>query len=469
MPAPDTIDPASLDLFIDTLLTAGFEPAGDQRSWTGPLHPALRPMTDATTMRVVVRDGWPFIQPRIYVGGLPIGRHRNADGDVCLWEIGDPSLEWLTLDGVGARIEKWATEAQGQATADDPGLDPHLTFSGATIGLATIDLSGREIRDWDFAPLQATVSDRRLDIGEGDVLGRWYVRERPKSPPQTLEDLRSQLRRRQRNDMDSALQTVGEPGGVSFLVFAWNTPVGPNLLILRLTRALDAQVKAEPYEAARTDPEILRVRAGPDAGLLTEKSVVVFGVGAIGSHVIDLIARCGIGKVTCYDSQRLRPGDIVRHAASAWSIGDKKVDAMRFDMFVNSRWTRAVAEGKDVWAPTALRAIAAESDLVIDAVGISSFTAQLSRICRRAERPLLSVALYRRGDLGRIRLQSATSDREIIYRADDVAFPRIPPGPDEAEVTWEAGCAAPIAQAPPTSVVGIAASTARLAIELPRL
>ncbi len=462
MPVPDTIDPASLDRFIETLLDAGFEPTGSQQSWIGPIHPALMPMTAATTMTVVVRDGWPFIQPRVYVQGLPIGRHRNIDGDVCLWEIGDPSREWMTWDGVAARIEKWAEEAQGHPTAEDPGLDPHLTFVGPTGGLATIDLTGRAIRDWDVAELRATRDDNMLKIGEGDEIGRWYVRDRPESPPQTLADLRGQLRRRQQKDLDAALASVGQPGGVSFLVFAWNTPVGPNLLILGLSRAAGF-LTAGAYEAARTDRDVLRLRAGPDAAALDGKTVTVFGVGAVGSHVADLLARSGVGKIVVCDGQVLRPGDVVRHAVGGIWVGRKKTEAMHVLALFNAPWT-TVEQSPAVWAPTPLRRLTDASDIVIDATGISSFTAQISVLSRRAELPLVSVALYRQGAVGRFRFQSAKSDIVITDRPADDRFPKIPAGVGEEAVSWEAGCADPIAQAPPTSVVGIAAATARFAI-----
>lgn len=464
MPTPDTIDPASLDRFIETLIDAGFEPTGDQVSWIGPIHPALSPTTDATTMRVVVHDGWPFIQPRIYVTGLPIGRHRNSAGDVCLWEIGDPSMEWLTWDGVAARIEKWAAEAQGHPTSEDPGLDPHLTFTGTTIGLATIDLSDRPIRDWDFGPLRATRETNVLKIGEGDENGRWYVRDRPKSPPQTIADLRAQLRRRQQEDLDEALESVGQPGGVSFLVFAWSTPVGPNLLILALSKPVGYLIAA-PYEAARIDREVLLLRAGPDAPALQNKTVTVFGVGAVGSHVTDLLARSGVGKLVICDGQVLRPGDVVRHAAFALLVGRQKTDAIQTYAFMNAPWAD-VRCSTAVWDPTQLRDAADNSDIVIDATGISSFTAQVSVISRRAERPLVSVALYRQGAVGRARFQSAKSEVVITDRPDDARFPVIPAGVGEEAVSWEAGCADPIAQAPPTSVVGIAASTARFVIDV---
>ncbi len=468
MPAPDTLDPASLDRFIDSLLAAGFEPTGDQESWIGPLHPALKPLTNAETMRVVVRGGWPFLHPKVYVEGLTAGLHRRvSDGDVCLWEEGDPSHGWLMWDGVAARIEQWADADSKALTATDPGLDAHLYFPGATKGIATIDLSGREIRDWDFKPLSAVAKKGLLKIGtEGDVRGRWYVRENPLTPAQTLGQLRSQLRHRQQKDFDQALETVGTPGGISFLAFAWNTPVGPNLLIIGLEKDKVGRLIARPYEAARTDASVLLLRAGPDATALASKKVVLLGVGAVGSHVADLLARSGVGGIFLCDHQRLRPGDVVRHAAGALFVGQHKVDAMSTSVFMNSPWTTVKKLQDDVWQPTLLRDLAEHADLVVDTVGLASFTSEISLVCLAVGRPLVSAALYRRGSMGRVRVQRGDAETPIVDRPQDNRFPLIPPSTEDAAAAWEAGCAAPIAQAPPTSVVGLAATAARLAADV---
>ncbi len=465
MPAPDTLDPSSLDRLVESLLAAGFEPVGDKRSWTGPLHPALRDLTDATTMRIVVRDGWPFRQPKVYVEGLELGQHRNAAGDVCLWEEGDPSGQWRTWEDIAHRVEEWAAAAHGHPTADDPGLDPHLSFTGTIAGLATIDLTDREIRDWDVVQLRAQRKGESLQIGEGDLRGRWYGRRRPHTPPQTLGDVRVQLRRRQQDDLDQALSSVGEQDGISFLVFAWQTPGGDNLLILGLERGADGQVVASPYEAARTDVGILRLRAGPDASALAAKKVVIFGAGAIGSHVADLLARSGVGQITMFDAQRLRPGDLVRHAANALIVGYDKVIALRVSISAHAPWTTVITHAQSAWAPSALADAAEAADLVIDAVGLASLTAQLSMVCAQKERTLVSVALYRRGDLGRVRTQTPRAENLIAHRPEDARFPVIPPGDEEAGARWEAGCGSPIAQASPVSVAGIAATAARVIID----
>jgi hypothetical protein len=463
---PDTIDPASLDAFIDSLLEAGFEPVGDGRSWIGPIHPALAPLTSASTMRVTVRDGWPFYHPALTVPGLPLGRHRNFDGDICLWDVGDSSLEWRTWDGIAHRIEQWATGAQGHATEDDPSLDPDRTFRGASRGLATIDLIGREIRDFDARPIRAKAEKWGIAIGDGELVGRWYDRDRPKAPPQTLDDLRAQLRARQRVDLDEHLKTVGEQGGLAFLVFAWNTPVGPNLLVVGLDRGGDGTIEARAYQAARTDAEVRRLRSGRDADALVSKSVLVLGAGAIGSHAARLLARSGLGSLRLVDSDRVRPGDIVRHGADGLFIGWTKVSALELLIGLDAPWTTVEATEWTTWQPKRLAAMIQKADLVVDAVGSVGFTAQLSRLCRASERAMVSVALYRRGAVGRVRIQSKTSEIEILDRGRDGRFTVIPPAAIEEDIAWEAGCGAPVAEAPPTSVASVAAMATREAINV---
>jgi hypothetical protein len=465
LPVPDTLEPASLDAFIGSLLSAGFDPVGDQRSWVGPLHPALEHLTTERTMRVEVRDGWPYLHPKVYVQGLAAGLHRNHHGDICLWDDGDPSLAWLTWDGIAHRVREWAAEAPSTATADDPALDAHRYFEVARRGLATIDLTGIDIRYWGAREARGALKDDLLTIGEGPLRGRIYTVKAVQTPPKNLDGVRNLLRRRQRKDLERALRTVGLPEGVSFLVLVWKNAASPNLLILWLERT-NGSVTAMSFEAARADAAVLLLRAGPDASQLRDRTVAVFGVGAVGSQVALLLARSGVGTLSLFDSQRLRPGDVVRHASSSLFVGKSKVASLKTGIYMQAPWTKVNTSEHSHWEPSQVAEIAKHVDLVVDAVGVASFTVQLARVCEVESRRLLSVALYRRGDVGRVRLQIARTGANLAGRATDTRFPNIPPDVEEAEAAWEAGCGAPIAQAPPPAVASAAAAAARLAVEV---
>ena len=56
----DHFDLDSLERFTGELADAGFQPVPDSytQRWTGKIHPAFAPLTDATTMDIVIAPGW---------------------------------------------------------------------------------------------------------------------------------------------------------------------------------------------------------------------------------------------------------------------------------------------------------------------------------------------------------------------------------------------------------------------------
>ncbi len=128
---------------------------------------------------------------------------------------------------------------------------------------------------------------------EGELRGRLYMRDRPHLPARNLDELRETLRVKQRRDLGRQLARVGQPEGLSFIVMVWSTPAGYNLLVLGLDRPENGRLTVTVYEPARTDTEILKLRAGRDAPGMADQTVVLFGAGAIGSHIADLLTRSG--------------------------------------------------------------------------------------------------------------------------------------------------------------------------------
>ena len=89
----------SLEKFTKDLASAGFRKVteSDPPRWTGEVHPAFEPLTDAKTMDIVIAPGWPFRPPAFIVQGLNTN-HSTSSGLVCMWREGDPTLGWTTLD-----------------------------------------------------------------------------------------------------------------------------------------------------------------------------------------------------------------------------------------------------------------------------------------------------------------------------------------------------------------------------------
>ncbi len=196
----DTLDQASLDQLITELVEAGFEPVpGSGAKWRGPIHPALQRATDATQMEILIQDGWPVRHPRVYVHGLQL-EHVNQEGEVCLWQDDDPTMDWLRLAGINQRIEAWCDAARSGFREVDHALDAHLYFRNAGIGLAILDTDefrrNGVLRDGDFESIYASRADGALRLTTrqlaGDVVkGRWYYRDRDVTQPRDVQSFRS--------------------------------------------------------------------------------------------------------------------------------------------------------------------------------------------------------------------------------------------------------------------------------------
>ncbi len=351
---------------------------------------------------------------------------------------------------------------------NDPVLDAHVYWESIDSDLlATVDLSRINWGNGGSGDLRAKVKRKILAIGdEGDLRVRWYGRDGMRHPPVNLRMITDGLKPAQARNLERQLENVGREGGPDILMLVWATPVGePNILVLRLRRDDASVVRADSVELARIDTEVLIRRAGPDAAVLRTKSVLIFGQGAIGSNVTLQLARSGVGNFTVVDGERLRPGDLVRHAANGLWTGQSKVVAVALDAEDVAPWTKVRPINDSSWEPDAILGAFAGMDVVIDAVGEESFTSQLSRIAADAHLPILSIALYRGGAVARARLRSA-GGMPIHERVDSPSFPKIPPGPLEPAVSWETGCAAPVNNAPPLAVVSAASLAARLAVEV---
>ena len=423
MPDIQTVDRASLDRFIADLVTAGFKPVGtDGRTFEGPLHPALAAGTRSTTMRIEVRDGWPFVHPAVRVEGLKPSVHLTGRY-LCLWRLGDDSYGWLRLETLNERIAQWAERYRGRATEEDPVLDPQLywsPFNGQV--LATVDLHDVPYGNGGSGDLRAERDELLLKIGAaGPLRVRWYGRDEMRHPPANLEMIEAGLKPDQAANFRDELERVGHADGPDIIMVVCDTPAGePNALVLGMSRkSRGAPVRAEAYEVARVDHEVLIRRAGPDAPSLLDRSVVIFGQGAIGSHVSEWLASSGLGRLHLVDGERLRPGDVVRHAGPRAAVGVPKVATMDYVARQRAPWV-TVDWSPATWSPAEIRPLLEGRSLVVDAVGEEPFTAQLSRLAQSAGVPLLSIALYRGGFIARARLY-APGGVAIHERTDEDA------------------------------------------------
>lgn len=467
-----SVDPASLDAFRAELIEAGFEPSEEGgRRWQGPLHPALAEFTSAKTMRIYIQDGWPYRPPTLHVRGIA-SEHAVLNGELCLFQPGEYDVStWITLEAYNARIGTWAELAKDGFRLEDDLLDPHLYFRAKSSALATLELAAiaAEGSKPKTGMLRGTWVDRRvlgLSTGsaEGDQLpGRWYYNPAISAPPRDLAGFREALTNGQRNNLGRRLNGVQRDQHEAVLALLWKTRAGQRNCLVVVAEPGENEPKLRSIELAPTDRQTLLLRAGPNIGQLAKKRVVLFGAGAIGSHVASLLARGGLGELRAVEDETLRPGNVVRHVGSPSFVGWNKGIATEVAVKLAAPWTKFEVECAS-WDGERLSELISDCDLAIDATGLVTFAELLGRVALDAETPLVSAALFRGGFLGRVRRQVPGLDTPLLERQATEEFPMIPPG--EEPKRFEAGCSAAVNNASPIAVAAISATTAEVAVDL---
>ncbi len=473
--AVDTVDKASLDAFRLSLLKGGFEvvPESGGRAWSGPLPNELHDLTSARTMVVLIRDGWPYFHPYTFVDGIA-GEHVRDDGLVCLWNDDDVSLKWLTWLGVRSRLVAWADRARTGFHPDDRALDAFLGFASHSGELATFDL--KELAGWHFSDGKSGrmhgrwVNKGRLDLlpgrAHGDELtGRWFYRDRVERSPLSIDAFVAALSPVQRQAYRRGLDrdpASGE-GPLRVVALIWPRFDAFDVVVISMVDANGAY-GAKVLEPAPRDTVALARRAGQDSSLLATKSVVIFGAGAVGSHIALLLAEDGVGRLRLVDNDRVRPGNVVRHVAGAHAVGLHKVIALGVEIGEHAPWTSVDFRRDRPFGPRNIRQVIDRADLVVDATGHASFAAGLARVAGADGIPLVAATLFRNGAVGRAERQLA-GDVPLFERSAANGFETVPRESDEEPIVLELGCSAPVNLAPPSSVVTLAGLAARMVVD----
>ena len=471
----------SLETFQHDLATAGFEPvavAGFQ-CWRGPIHQAFAGLTDATTMDVVIRPGWPFQSPALLVEGLNTN-HSTPGGFVCLWQDGDPSGDWETVEGFFARVAAWCENADREWEGDDLEGDAFLNFTKKVSTVATFNLSELGMRSGDLWELRGRVSRDlpRVEVVPGRPnlpnqlrgLG-FHVGRLNTTPPRQLSEIYRCLSQRQSGRLKRSLDDRRRPepfvasGGLDLILLCWEWHGRPDLLIM-VCQGMNNDTEAIALQPGPTDEQSLILRAGPDAPELRTMTATLFGVGALGGHVAVALAASGLGYLNIVDRDVLLPGNVVRHVAGHDQVGRAKVQAVHRVISGHAPWTEVAEFTEPPMTPGQIRERISNTDIVIDATGNDAFASALAMVAKEDGVPLVSGALYRGGNVARVQRQILESDTPVHQRKEGVQYTVIPPGDVREEFAAPAlGCSAPVNNAPPSSVLACASLIVQVTLD----
>ena len=384
------------------------------------------------------------------------GRH------LCLYQA--PDTDWLPSDGMFGLIDRLRTWIARAAVneLDEPGAPIHPPVAYVSNRDLPIVIPRKDVPDFPgrgwvgYAGLHV-VSDNRVDVEDwldldqqpDGIVGAAILTSEP-FPfefPRTVADLVRQLDERGvpqtrllsllalaalHNPTDSPLFVfIGTPmrgiagsGELQQHLAAWHLePTLANGLRTMTAkysenadlRALGAQMEALILEwAAQAKCEWLRIdEARPavtvrrderaNVAAFQEKSVAIWGCGAIGGLAAECLARAGVRRLILIDNARVSQGVLVRQPFDDADIGDfkalalgKRLQRISPNLEIEGRVAnlRDVLDGDD-WL--------AEVDLILDAAASERVARKLEekwRTVRRRVTPLLSLSVGRAATRG---------------------------------------------------------------------
>lgn len=460
-PWEESIDAATFQ-FIEQMERRGFRANG--RSLIGPSGGGA----DAVTVQVTLPDGFPFTPPVVAPQtNFPKSWHRELDGAMCLYSSeGRENLPWLSVDEFMATVNLWITESTTGWTNDFPDLDldryypqidepllvygdldalnnkfiqlRHLHHLTRVVGPGSIpNGKGRHRKDRSFGFV--------TDIGD------------PDSPPTSWADLAKLIPAEDATAIESA---VGDQR-LSHLVVRYSRNGVGAAVVLKIWQERLGNIALASVRSASEAPRTITLRAGLAVTQLADVRVAVVGVGAIGSFVCDLLARSGVGRITAYDTDIVRPGNLIRHLADdAASVGLSKPVAIKgiiegrpFNPNTTVRADGGCPSPRDVMA------LFSDNNLVIDATAAGDTTNLLGQAALAGGHRLLTVCLQEEGSVVRV-------DIVPPLKGDPLPATVPSPRPSRESLRFEAGCGDPVSQTPAFAVYEAAAIAARHAIGL---
>jgi integrative and conjugative element protein (TIGR02256 family) len=138
-------------------------------------------------------------------------------------------------------------------------------------------------------------------------------------------------------------------------------------------------------------------------GGLSDKTAVLFGVGAIGGDVAESLAKAGVGHLILVDSEEVRLGNVIRHISGIPSTGLRKVDAVRHSLWQHNPFLEVVAVPHRIGSDLdRLEGLLKDADLAIAAVADENVEMVINDAAIRMEKTVVYGRSLRGGAVARV-------------------------------------------------------------------
>lgn len=464
--------------FIETLLRDGFSEGPDSIDGFRMVGEVsfVKPGGEESDefVEVSVTADFPYSRPQVKTTTGVAGNswHRLLDQTLCLWadDGSVTNLPWTDGTAFLERVRRWLSMASNEWSDDVPVPDleryyPPLSGTAFTFDRDDIDFRRnrwfkcsssrvgdlRVVKMCDYVnrPLVASGRNQRrglygfaADVGE---LTR---------PPSSWYEFADRIDAGHVKHLEHMVAMHGRV--VALLRYTIFDVPGETPLLLKKKSGQAIEIAGSLTPIPSGD-KIRTMRGGPTFPQLRDKSVAVVGVGAVGSYVADLLVRGGVGHLSLYDPDILRPGNGIRHlAADANYELQPKTEAVRTILseygFVND--SDIDSNVSSITSVDEVELLVDSHDLIIDATA-SGGTSVLLADAATGDTSVVQVVLQRNGGVVRVDTFPNEGHRE-----------EIPNRESQGEVLRESGCSDPVSPTPPSAVVQAAAITADIARDI---
>jgi len=180
----------------------------------------------------------------------------------------------------------------------------------------------------------------------------------------------------------------------------------------RIEASLDQKLLSGAVRSLDSRSLLKRNPRRMNSGTLTEASVMLLGLGSIGSMLAELLVKAGVNRIVLADADVLEPGNVIRHASGIEGTGKPKAIAVR-DRLTSIRHDGTYeiihdATGQEMARCDIIQHLdriadrAAGCALVLDCTGSEAVLQAVSKICRAKPVPFLSVGTYYAAAVGQV-------------------------------------------------------------------
>ncbi len=194
---------------------------------------------------------------------------------------------------------------------------------------------------------------------------------------------------------------------------------GPAISVPDVSKS-DAQKRKEFEEcpvmclrAHGVRPRDLRLRnTGVVSDNLKTKTVALVGLGALGSTVAELLAKAGIGTFRLCDSDRLAPGNVVRHVGGIQDFGAPKTRVVASRLYSINPYVRltSLQHGSATSSIPALAEFLNPADVAIVTTADEAVESVINEVAILHKKAVLYGRALRRADVGRVFLVRPGTD-----------------------------------------------------------